>query len=198
MNYSFFALIFRQKYITRWGLMRNVTPETLSDHTTEVAFIAHALAVIGNKIYQKNYDADKTAVMALFHDVTEVYTGDMPTPVKYFSREMRSDYAEIEKNAAKTLISKLPEEFQKDYASLLIQDSLSESDAELHKLVKAADKLCAYIKCVTEEKSGNGEFSSAKKSIGAELKKMDCQELDYFMEHFLPAFSLTIDEMQLL
>ena len=196
MSYSFFALLFRQKYIKRWGLMRSVTPETLSDHTTEVAFIAHALANIGNKIYNKSYDPDRTAVLALFHDVTEVYTGDMPTPVKYFSGRMRSDYAEIEKNAAETLISKLPEEFREDYSSLLIADGKSESDIELHRLVKAADKLCAYIKCVTEENSGNPEFASAKKSIASELERMDCPELKYFMEQFLPSFSLTIDEMQ--
>ncbi len=189
---SFFALLFRQKYIVRWGLMRNTTPETLSEHSAETAAIAHALAVIGNTVYNKSYDPEKVACLALFHDASEVFTGDMPTPVKYFSPEMRSGYALIEDKAIEKLLSKLPEELRSEYRSLLSSDS---SDTESHRLVKIADKLSAYIKCLTEEAAGNKEFSSAAKTIKEALDKYDSPELEYFKEHFLEAFTLTLDEM---
>lgn len=188
---SFFSLLFRQKYITRWGLMRNTTQETLSEHSAEVAAVAHSLAVIGNIVYGKNYDAGEVACLALFHDAAEVFTGDMPTPVKYFSPEMRSGYAVIEKQAAETLLSKLPEELREHYRDLLSPADKEESQ----RLVKIADKLCAYIKCLTEEASGNREFVNAKKTIEAALDSYDCEELDYFRKNFLGAFSLTLDEM---
>lgn len=189
---SFFALLFRQKYITRWGLMRNTTPESLSEHTAEVAAIAHSLAVIGNTVYGKSYDVGRVTCLALFHDAPEVFTGDMPTPIKYFSPEMRNGYSLIEKQATEKLISKLPEELKEEYRSLLSPD---EADAELHLLVKIADKLSAYIKCLTEEASGNREFLNAKSSLEDALNSYNSPELKYFRENFLDAFSLTLDEM---
>ena len=189
---SFFALLFRQKYIARWGLMRSVTPESLSEHTAECAFIAHSLALIGNTYFGQSYDPDRVATLALFHDVPEVLTGDLPTPIKYFSPETRRDYAVIESHAVSSLLSKLPKELRSSYAKLL---EPSEKDAELFKLVKAADKLCAYIKCLTEEAAGNKDFISARRSTEAALNAIDSEELRYFRDNLLDAFTLTIDEM---
>ena len=192
MQNSFFALIFRQKYIKRWGLMRNVADETLAEHSAQVAMLAHALALIGNKRLAKNYDLGAVAVAALYHDGSEVYTGDMPTPVKYNSPELRQSYKLIEEQAALTLLSHLPEDLREDYAPLLRED-LSE---DVHRLVKAADKLAAYIKCVEEVKCGNTEFADAKKTTFEALKKRNIPELEIFLTEFLPAFELTLDEMQ--
>lgn len=189
MENSFFALLFRQKYIKRWGLMRNITDENLAEHSAETAMLAHALAVIGNEIYKKNYDENKIALFALYHDAAEIITGDLPTPVKYYSEEMRANYKEIEDNAEKMLLSHLPKEFSERYKEVFSGASDNEK-----KLVKAADKLCALIKCIEEEKGGNREFTSAEKATRAALEKMDCPEADYFMETFLPAFSKTLDE----
>ena len=192
INNSFFAVFFRQKYINRWGLMRNVTPENLSTHAAEVSCIAHALALIGNTYFGKNYDADRTAVLALYHDMPEVYTGDLPTPVKYANEALRKCYAELEDQATKQLISRLPHEMQNEYENLL---TLTPEDMELKKLIKGADKLCALIKCIEEEKSGNNDFSSARESTDRALNNMMFDELEYFMKNFLPAFSGTIDEL---
>ena len=192
MQNSFFALIFRQKYIKRWGLMRNVENETLAEHSAQVAMLSHALALIGNKRLGKHYDLGQITVAALYHDGTEVYTGDMPTPVKYNTPELRQSYALIEEQAARTLLSHLPEDLREDYAPLLRED-LPE---DLHRIVKAADKLAAYIKCVEEVKFGNNEFIDAKKTTYASLKARNIPELDIFLEEFLPAFELTLDEMQ--
>lgn len=189
---SFFALLFRQKYITRWGLMRSVTPESLSEHTAECAVIAHSLALIGNTYFGKSYDPDRVASLALFHDAPEVFTGDLPTPIKYFSPETKRDYALIEKHAIGTLLSKLPEELRPAYASLL---EPSDADAESLQLVKIADKLCAYVKCLTEEAAGNKDFVSARRSTEAILDAIDSPELTFFRENLLEAFTLTIDEM---
>ena len=190
MANSFFALIFREKYIRRWGLMRNTSEENLSSHSMEVAMIAHALALIGNKKFGKSYDEGKVMAAALYHDATEVFTGDMPTPVKYFSREMRENYKIVESQAVNSLTEKLPDFLKEEY-----KDLLDCEDEDTERLVKIADKLAAYIKCVEEEKCGNGEFRSAKESTMASLKAYDCPELDYFIKEFLPAFSLTLDEM---
>ncbi len=189
---SYFALIFRQKYIKRWGMMRNVEPETLAEHSAQVAMLAHALALIGNKRLGRSYDLGQVTVAALYHDGTEVYTGDMPTPIKYNSPELRKSYALIEEQAALTLLSHLPEDLREDYAPLLRED-LPE---DLHRIVKAADKLAAYIKCVEEVKCGNTEFTDAKKTTYAALKARNLPELEIFLEEFLPAFELTLDEMQ--
>lgn len=192
MAHSFFAVFFRQKYINRWGLMRNVTAENLSTHAAEVACLAHALALIGNTYFNKNYDADRVATLALFHDLPEVFTGDLPTPVKYANETLRQCYAQLEAQANNQLTDRLPPELQSQYRSLL---EPSDSDKELKKLVKAADKLCSLIKCIEEEKSGNSDFSSARASTEKSLKAMSFEELDYFIEHFLPAFSGTLDEL---
>ncbi|MBR5314163.1 MAG: 5'-deoxynucleotidase [Clostridia bacterium] len=189
---SFFAVFFRQKYINRWGLMRNVTNENLSTHAAEVSCVAHALAVIGNTYFNKNYNCDRVALLALYHDMPEVFTGDLPTPVKYANETLRQCYASLENEAIEQLIGRLPEEMRNEYSGLV---SISPEDAELKKLVKCADKLCALIKCIEEEKSGNTDFSSARISTEKSLEKMDSQELDYFLENFLPAFSGTLDEL---
>lgn len=190
---SFFALVFRQKYIQRWGLMRNALDESLAQHSSECAMITHALAVIGNKLFGKNYDTGKAVTLALYHDVPEVFTGDMPTPIKYANPIIRSEFGIIEEQSAKSLLEKLPDELKDEYKALFCEEK---ADAELHKLVKAADKLCAYIKCVEEEKFHNTEFSSAKIGIEKKLRETELQEMKYFMEHFLPAFTMTLDEQQ--
>lgn len=172
--------------------MRNTTPESLSEHTAEAAIIAHALALIGNTCFGKSYDPDRVAALALFHDATEVLTGDLPTPIKYFSPEMRRDYRLIEAQAADKLLAKLPNELRESYEQLLTP---AEKDKDAMQLVKIADKLCAYIKCVTEETAGNREFLSARRSIEAELDTWESEELSYFRKHLLDAFTLTIDEM---
>jgi len=191
----FYALVFRQKHIQRWGLMRNIFPETLAQHSSECAMIAHALAVIGNKIYGKSYDTGKIVTMALFHDVPEVFTGDMPTPVKYANPVIRKEFAVIEEQSTQNLLSKLPCEIRDDFTAIF--ESI-EADGEYHKLLKAADRLCAYIKCLEEEKYSNSEFSSARLGIEKKLDetKKELPELEYFMEKFLPAFDLTLDQQQ--
>ena len=185
-------MIFRQRYIRRWGLMRNTKEETLSEHCYEVAVLAHALCTIGNEYFNKDYDCDRAVSYALFHDAQEVYTGDMPTPAKYYNEDMRRNYAEIEENATKKLLSMLPEELIHCYDKLLYQD-----DAEVAAIVKAADKLSAYIKCIEELKCNNNEFKSAAVSIRSSLDKNPLPELKYFMENFLPAFESDLDELQM-
>ena len=190
---SFFALVFRQKYIQRWGLMRSVFPESLAQHSSECAVITHALAVIGNKLFGKSYDVGRAVTLALYHDVPEVFTGDMPTPIKYANPVVRSEFGVIEEQSARSLVDKLPRELKDEFVSLFVEDK---EDAELHKLVKGADKLCAYIKCVEEEKFHNTEFSSARIGIEKTLKENSLPEIKYFMERFLPAFNMTLDEQQ--
>lgn len=187
---NFYALLFRQKYIKRWGLMRNVTEENLAEHSAETAILTHALASIGNTVFGRHYDIGKAVVLALFHDAPEVVTGDLPTPVKYFNPQIRTSYAEIEESAVTLLLSKLPPELRPEYEPLL-----SGGEPDLHLLVKAADKLCAYIKCVEEEKSGNPEFRQARITVLKTLESFDSPELKWFCEHLLPAFELTLDEM---
>lgn len=188
--YSFYSIAFRQKYIQRWGLMRNINSENLSEHSSEVAMITHALAVIGNNIYDKNYDCGQAVSIALFHDVPEVYTGDLPTPVKYFNENMRETYKSVENDAIAKLLNKLPDELKKSYHEVFYP-----TDNDIVLLVKIADKLCAYIKCVEEEKSGNNEFVKAKEMLCQTLNQFNSPELDYFIKYFLPTFELTLDEM---
>ncbi|MBQ6701609.1 MAG: 5'-deoxynucleotidase [Clostridia bacterium] len=191
-NNSFFAVFFRQKYINRWGLMRNVTNENLSTHAAEVSCLAHALAVIGNTYFGKSYNTERVAILALYHDMPEVFTGDLPTPVKYANDALRSCYAAVEQKAVEQLTDRLPKELQNEYLSLL---EITPADMELKKLVKGADKLCALIKCIEEEKMGNSDFVSARIATERSLKEMSFEELDYFIENFLPAFEGTIDEI---
>ncbi len=187
----FFALVFRQKYIKRWGLMYNMVPETLAQHSSECAILTHALATIGNELFGRSYDVGNAVILALFHDVPEVFTGDMPTPVKYATPEIRKEFGRIEEQSAYNLLEKLPAVLKPAYSA-----QFEPKGEETHKLVKAADNLCAYIKCTEEEKLNNKEFSSAKEGIKRKLDASGLPELDYFIEHFLPAFGLTLDEQQ--
>lgn len=193
MKNSFFAYLSRIKYINRWALMRNTTYETLSQHSYEVATLAHALAVIGNRRFGKSYDASRAALLGLYHDAAESITGDMPTPVKYFSAGLRSAFAEVEKSAGARLLSMLPEDMQADYDPLLEQKA---DDAALWRLVKAADKLSAYIKCIEERKAGNTEFREAEKSTKKLLEKLECPEAAAFLSEFLPAYELPLDKLR--
>lgn len=173
--------------------MRSLFPESLAEHSSECAILAHALAVIGNKHFGKNYDTGKVAIMALFHDVPEVFTGDMPTPVKYANPVIRKEFANIEEESTCALLAKLPDELADEYKEIFAD---IETDGQYHDVIKAADRLCAYIKCCEEEKFGNTEFSSAGKMTRAKLDESDLPELKYFIEHFLPAFGLTLDIQQ--
>ncbi len=189
-NYSFFALAARMKYINRWGLMRNTKSESLTEHCAETAIFAHALAVIGNKYFGKSYNPELVMAVAMFHDITEVYTGDMPTPAKYFNNDMRNSYKEIEHKAAEKILSKLPKELSCEYEKLILS-----SDHQIIKLVKAADKLSAYLKCKEELSCGNPEFSKALESTKTAIDNLDCAELKYFMEHFCDSFTKSLDEL---
>ncbi len=190
MDYSFYALISRMKNITRWSLMRNSFAENVQEHSHMVAVIAHALALIRRDVYGRPCNPDRAASIALFHDASEIYTGDMPTPIKYFNPDIMTAYKEVEKLAAEKLITTLPMELQPAYRELLCG-----GDRELEELVKAADKLSAYIKCLEELKSGSGEFSHAAEQTLDKLKAMNMPEVDFFLEKFIPAFELTLDEL---
>ena len=187
---SFFAMASRMKYINRWGLMRNTSQENISQHSLEVSMIAHALAVINNEIFGGDISPEKTAVVAMYHDMSEIITGDMPTPVKYKNPKIISAYKEIEEAANNKLLEKLPEDIRGVYEKILFCE-----DEKINKLVKAADKLSAYIKCIEEENAGNREFNKALVATEKSLEKMQCPEADYFMEHFIPAYRLTLDEI---
>lgn len=191
-NKNFYALISRMKYISRWSLMRNSIHENIQEHSHMVAVIAHALGVIGNRIYGKAYNPEHLATVALFHDATEILTGDMPTPIKYQTPDIITAYRQVEAYAADRLLKMIPRELREDYAPLL--DSEHHGDEE-YRLVKAADKLSALIKCVEERKAGNTEFISAERSTRASIAAMGLAEADYFMEHFMPAFELDLDEL---
>ena len=191
MSHSFFAYIFRMRYIARWALMRNTRTENVEEHSYEVAVLAHALAAIGREVFHKDADPDKAATAALFHDAPEIITGDMPTPIKYYNPDIKTAYKQVEAVAQDKLLSMLPPELAAIYATLV-----RESDEGVRRYVKAADKLSAYIKCVEEGKAGNSEFKKAAEQTMAALKGMEMEELDWFMERFLPAFELTLDELQ--
>lgn len=186
---GFFAMLTRMKYISRWALMRNTERESLSEHSLDTAVIAHALAVIGRNIYGADTDPERAAVLAMYHDVPEILTGDMPTPVKYFTAGLRNEYAEVERKAGERLLSMLPDEISDSYRALLLPDAASPE----HRYVKAADKLSALIKCIEERKAGNMEFSAAEQSTLASIHAMDMPEAEYFINNFIPAFSLTLD-----
>lgn len=188
---KFFAFVSRMKFINRWSLMRNTSYESLSVHSHEVSIVAHALCVIGNKRLGKNYDANKAAVFALYHDASEIITGDMPTPIKYDNANIKQAYKDIENVAADKLVSMLPDYMQDEYKNILFYDE------EYKQIIKAADKISAIIKCEEELKMGNNEFKNAKKTCLKALQKMKCEEADIFMKEFFPAYSLTLDEMGL-
>jgi 5'-deoxynucleotidase len=181
------------KYITRWGLMRNTQPENIQEHSLQVAIIAHALAVIKNRFFSGNVNADRIAVLGLFHDSNEIITGDMPTPIKYFNPEINRAYKDIEEVSKKKLLSMLPRELEEEYSGLLFQE---QSDYESYKIVKAADRIAAYIKCLEEVKAGNMEFKKASESIHKSIVEINAPEVEYFMKNFIPSFSLTLDELE--
>ncbi|MBR2021113.1 MAG: 5'-deoxynucleotidase [Clostridia bacterium] len=194
MAYSFFALASRMKYINRWGLMRNLRSENLTEHSAECAMLSHALCLIGNKYFGKNYDENKIAVYALYHDMSEIFTGDLPTPVKYFNDSIRDSYKSLERNALDNALSKLPEELRGDYTDVLLFEEL---DSEAKTIVKAADKLCAYLKCVEEYRNGNNEFKKALESsekIVTELGEK-VPEVKWFMENIAESYEKSIDEL---
>lgn len=190
-NYNFFAMVNRMKYIDRWALMPNANKENIAEHSHSVAVIAHALALIGNREFGKNYNPERAALLALYHDTTEVITGDMPTPVKYYNDEIKSVYKDIEKTAGDRLLKMLPDDYKQDYVSLFHK---SDEDKQLWKLVKAADKITALVKCIEENRMGNREFDIALKSQEQKIADIDMPEVKFFSEHFLKAYYLTLDE----
>lgn len=188
MQNHFYAMMSRMKNIYRWGLMRNTRRENLSEHSLETAQIAHALALIGNKRLGKSHNANFAAVAAMYHDTPEIITGDMPTPVKYYNSEIKDVYKDIEKAAEKRLTDMLPEDFKEDFAALYSPDK------NTARLVKAADKLSALIKCIEELNMGNREFAVAEKTLRAAIVDLKCPEADIFLKEFIPSFGLSLDE----
>ncbi len=186
MESSFFALVSRMKYIGRWGLMRNAIPENVQEHSHEVAVFAHALGVIRRDVLGLPCDVNALAAQALFHDASEIFTGDLPTPIKYHNREITEAYHEVEHLAAEKLLGLLPEQMRPAYREAMAEDPL----------VKAADKLSAYVKCIAERRAGNDEFRAAEQQTRAALERMAMPEVDYFLEHFVPAFEKSLDEFE--
>ena len=191
MQSRFYALLSRMRYITRWGLMRNSIQENIQEHSHMVAVLAHALGVIRRDGFGVPCSPEEAASVALFHDSSEILTGDLPTPIKYHSSKIRDAYKQVEALACERLLDTLPEELRPAYQDLLI----GEAQERVRDLVKAADKLSAYIKCIEERKAGNNEFLSAEAQTLSALKSMRMQEVDYFLEHFIPAFELNLDEL---
>lgn len=191
MKSHFFAYIFRMRFIQRWALMRNTAPENVQEHSHQAAVLAHALAVIRNEKFGGKTDPGKVAAAALYHDASEIFTGDLPTPVKYDNPAIRDAYKQVEAVAVRRLESMLPEELRSPYRAVLEEYG----DPEIQALVKAADKLSAYIKCVEELKAGNGEFRAAAEQTRRALEAYGLPEVSYFLETFLPSFSLTLDEL---
>ncbi len=188
---KFFAIISRMKYINRWGLMRNTINENISEHSLETAFIAHLLAVLRNKRHGGDVDAERCALLAMYHDVSEIITGDLPTPVKYYNKTIKDAYAIVEKNAENQLLSYLPDDIRDVYSDLI---GHKDSDKELWTLIKAADKISALIKCTEELSMGNKDFEKAYNSTLESIKALGVPEADEFLDEFMPAYSLTLDE----
>ena len=186
---SFFALTSRMKYINRWGLMRNSREENIAEHSLDVAIIAHRLCELRNSRFGGNVNPERAAVLAIFHDVPEIITGDLPTPVKYFSSDISKAYKKVEAAAVDELVSQIPADIAEDYRAILAPD-----DKELASLVKTADKISALIKCIEERKSGNNDFAQAEKQTLEAIKRMNLPEADLFISDFLPAYELTLDE----
>ena len=186
----FFAYLSRMKFIKRWGLMHNTYSENVQEHSLRVAQIAHALALIRNRRFEGSVNPERVVVLALYHDAGEVLTGDLPSPIKYFNPDIQKAYHAIEDSAAERLIGMVPDELATDYRDVLVPDD----DEHVH-IVKAADKLCAYIKCLEETAAGNKEFSQAEQSLKKTVDAIDLPEVGYFMETFVPSFKLTLDEL---
>ena len=191
MANEFYALMSRMRNITRWSLMRNTFSENIQEHSHQVAMLAHALALIRREVlHLDGPDPDRCAVAALYHDATETLTGDMPTPIKYYNPQIKSAYKQVERIAGERLVAMLPEQLQAYYEPII-----QENDADIRMVVKAADKLSAYIKCIEEQKAGNTEFESAAKQTMDSMKAMNCAELNWFIETCLPAFLLNLDQL---
>ena len=191
MANEFYALLGRMRYITRWGLMRNTFSENIQEHSHQVAVLAHALALIRRDILKLDGpDPDQCAVAALYHDATEILTGDMPTPIKYQNPDIKTAYKEVERLAGEQLLAKLPAALRESYRPYVLED-----DEKVVSIVKAADKLSAHIKCVEEQKAGNMEFDSAAEQTVQAAKDMQLPELDWFIENCLPAFALNLDQL---
>lgn len=188
---NFFAMISRMKYINRWSLMRNTVSENLSEHSLEVAFIAHLLCVIRNKRFGGKVNAERAALIAMYHDTTEIITGDLPTPVKYYNKDIRSIYGDIEKNAAEKLLSQLPDDLKGEYEPIISGGD----DEEIKMLVKAADKISALIKCIEERQMGNKDFLQAEQATLKCIKEMKIKEADVFLKEFVKGYGLTLDEL---
>ena len=189
--YKFFAYISRMKYITRWSLMRSSVSENIQEHSHMVAVLAHALGVIRRDVFHKACDPAACAEAALFHDASEIFTGDLPTPIKYHTPAIREAYRQVEEEAAEKLLSMLPQELRPAYAPLL-----RETDGDVRRLVKAADKLAAYIKCLEELEAGNNEFGDAAGETLESLRGMEMEEVSWFLDRFAEAFGLTLDGLQ--
>lgn len=187
---NFFGMLARMKYIDRWGLMRNTIDENIAEHSLEVAVIAHALAVIGNVRCGKELHVEHIAMMGIMHDTTEIITGDLPTPIKYYAPEIRDAYKKVENIAANQLLSEIPKDMQDAYRDILIED-----DSEDWKYVKAADKLSAYIKCIQEKNTGNTDFEKAEMATKKALDDMEMEEINIFISEFLPSYTMTLDEI---
>jgi len=192
MKNSFFALISRMRYISRWGLMRNSLPENIQEHSHMVAVIAHALAVIRRDVFSGEIEPNVVAAAALYHDASEIFTGDLPSPIKYLNRDILAAYKQVEDVAMEKLLTLLPKAVQPSYRPLL-----TDLDKEVRQLIKAADRLAAYIKCLEELRAGNDEFQAARREILRTIEANPLPETAYFMEHFIPAFHLTLDELDL-
>ena len=191
MANEFYALMGRMRYITRWGLMRNSFSENIQEHSHMTAVLAHALALIRRDILHLDTpDPDRCAVAALYHDASEILTGDLPTPIKYYNPDIKDAYKQVERIAGNRLLDMLPQELRSSYAHYVLEE-----DKELEPFVKGADKLSAHIKCLEEQKAGNTEFDSAAKQTWDAMKAMNRPELDWFLDHCLPAFALNIDQL---
>ncbi|WP_024834264.1 5'-deoxynucleotidase [Ruminiclostridium josui] len=191
-SFHFFAFLSRMKYINRWGLMRNTYTENIQEHSLQVAIIAHGLAVIRNTYFNGEVNPERVAILAMFHDCNEIITGDMPTPIKYYNPQISKIYKDIEDISKEKIISMLPEEMADEYYSLFFKNP---DDMNCWKLVKAADRISAYIKCIEELKAGNNEFKKARETILQTITEIDLPEVKYFMEKFIPSFNLSLDEI---
>ena len=190
----FYAMLSRMKYINRWGLMNNTKSENISEHSLQVAILAHCLVLIHNKRFNGNLNAERAVLLATFHDSTEIITGDMPTPIKYFNPEIKTAYRKIEDAAADKLIGMLPEDFKEDFEAIIKMNS--EEDLQIKRFVKLADRFSALIKCIEELKMGNAEFAKAKETIEDSIHKMNMPEAEVFEKEFLPSFYLSLDEQE--
>ncbi len=192
MPYNFYAFMDRMKYIKRWSLMRSVRDENIMEHSQQVAMLAHSLAIINNKVFGGAADAQKCVMYAVYHECGEVMTVDLPTPIKYFNNSIHGAYKNLEDKACDKLLDMLPDELKGEIGVYIKPDTASLE----YRLVKAADRLAAYIKCLEEYRCGNTEFEKAKKSIEADLHSRNMPEVEYFFEKFIPAFNLTLDELE--